>query len=112
LCFGYGEAGGYGFPSQSQVGGLVGAENGSPSQQIATVQPSHASPGRSGGLMRLLRVKVATSTFHAATIFARAAWTSCKKRKRVVSFLSVLSLCLSRACLGKMIICSQKWHRK
>ena len=57
----------YGFPLQSQVGGFSGAAKGLPSQQIATVQPSHASPGSSGGLMSLLRVNVFTSTFHACS---------------------------------------------
>eukprot|EP01046_Picozoa_sp_COSAG06_P034054 COSAG06_NODE_3530_length_5224_cov_87.568865_4_plen_84_part_00 len=38
---------------------------------------------------------------------------SAARKKTHLSFLSALSLCLSRACLGKaMIICSLKWHRK
>ena len=99
--------------------GVVLTLKGSLSQQIATVQPSQASPGRSGGLISPLLVKVATSTcrvrphrrfrnggteymyvgeydikwtsggtkcmddatepgatFHAATSFFNAAWTS------------------------------------
>ena len=56
---------------------------------------------------------------HLGTLTCRSKPTqSCPKqlpapaRTRRTLFLRVLSLCLSRACLGKKIIFSIKWHRK
>lgn len=83
---------------QSQVGGLSEVANGLPSQQIATVQPSQASPGSSGGLMSLLRVNVATSFFHACRRGARVRSEDVEARRKFTLLNSVSKHCF-QACV-------------